>query len=127
MVRSLVVVREGDVLLATENGYGKRTPVDEFPRHRRGGQGVIAIQTRGRNGPLVSAVQVEDEDEIMLITDGGTLVRTPVADVSRLGRNTQGVMLIRLSGDEKLVEMARIDRLEDDAQNESESQEEGSE
>ncbi len=127
VVRSLVVVREGDVLLATENGYGKRTPVDEFPRHRRGGQGVIAIQTRGRNGPLVSAVQVEDEDEIMLITDGGTLVRTPVADVSRLGRNTQGVMLIRLSGDEKLVEMARIDRLEDDAQNESESQEEGSE
>ncbi len=127
VVRSLVVVREGDVLLATENGYGKRTPVDEFPRHRRGGQGVIAIQTRGRNGPLVSAVQVEDEDEIMLITDGGTLVRTPVADVSRLGRNTQGVMLIRLSGDERLVEMARIDRLEDDAQNESDSQEEGSE
>ncbi|RMG59862.1 MAG: DNA gyrase subunit A [Gammaproteobacteria bacterium] len=126
-VRSLVVVRDGDILLATENGYGKRTPVDEFPRHRRGGQGVIAIQTRGRNGPLVSAVQVEEEDEIMLITDGGTLVRTPVADISRLGRNTQGVMLIRLSGDEKLVEVERIDRLDDEDPDAQEQQGEDSE
>jgi len=92
-----------DVLLATENGYGKRTRVEEFPRHGRGGQGVIAIQTSERNGQVVGAVTVAADEEIMLISDGGTLVRTPVQEVSVVGRNTQGVRLISLNGGEKLV------------------------
>ena len=107
-VISLVIVDEGDILTATENGYGKRTPVDEYPIHRRGGQGVISIQTTARNGNVVGAVQVRDSDEVMLITDSGTLVRTPVADISRMGRNTQGVRLIRLGEGEKLVGIEAI-------------------
>jgi len=92
-----------DVLLATENGYGKRTRTEEFPRHGRGGQGVIAIQTSERNGQVVGAVTVAADEEIMLISDGGTLVRTPVQEVSVVGRNTQGVRLITLASGEKLV------------------------
>ncbi|MFN2348153.1 MAG: DNA gyrase subunit A [Thioalkalivibrio sp.] len=107
-VISLIIVDEGTVLIATENGYGKRTPPEDFPVHGRGGQGVIAIQTSGRNGAVVGATLVAEEDEVMLITDGGTLVRTPVADISVLGRNTQGVRLIRLSDEEHLVELARV-------------------
>ncbi|MBK1673624.1 DNA gyrase subunit A [Ectothiorhodospira shaposhnikovii] len=118
-VISLIIVDQGTILVATENGYGKRTPPEDFPLHGRGGQGVIAIQTGGRNGNVVGATLVGDEDEVMLITNGGTLVRTPVADISVLGRNTQGVRLIRLSDDEKLVELARVEGLngegEDDA------------
>ena len=91
------------ILLATRNGYGKRTPADEFPTKGRGGQGVIAIQTSARNGPVVGAVSVLDDEEIMLISDRGTLVRTPVGGVSVLGRNTQGVRLINISEGEKLV------------------------
>jgi DNA gyrase subunit A len=97
-----------DILLATANGYGKRTKVDEFPRHGRGGQGVIAIQTNDRNGPVVSAVAVAAEEEIMLISDAGTLVRTPVQEISVVGRNTQGVRLIALSNGEKLVSVEPI-------------------
>lgn len=100
-----------DVLVATENGYGKRTKIEDYPVQKRGGQGVIAIQTAGRNGSVVGAVGVSDEDEIMLITDSGTLVRTPVEDVSQMGRNTQGVRLIRLTEEEKLVEVERIENL----------------
>ena len=107
-VISLVIVDEGDILTATENGYGKRTPVEEYPIHRRGGQGVISIQTTARNGNVVGAVQVRESDEVMLITDSGTLVRTPVADISRMGRNTQGVRLIRLGEGEKLVGIEAI-------------------
>jgi len=91
------------ILFATQNGYGKRTLVDEFATRGRGGQGVIAIQTSNRNGPVIGAVSVVDDEEIMLISDGGTLVRTPVSGISVLGRNTQGVRLIRLAKDEKLV------------------------
>ncbi len=98
-----------DVLVATENGYGKRTKIEDYPVQNRGGQGVIAIQTAGRNGSVVGAVSVTAEDEIMLITDSGTLVRTPVEDVSQMGRNTQGVKLIRLSSDVRLVEVERIE------------------
>jgi len=111
-VVSMIVAQDGDnkgdILTASENGYGKRTPLDDFPRHGRGGQGVIALQTTERNGLLVGAVQVAEEDELMLISDQGTLVRTPVAEVSRLGRNTQGVTLIRLGKDEHLVQIERI-------------------
>jgi DNA gyrase subunit A len=107
-VVSLVIVGEGDVLVGTENGYGKRTPIGDFPPQGRGGQGVIAIQTNARNGDLVGAVQVDAEGEVMLITDAGTLVRTPVSGISVMGRNTQGVTLIRLGEGEQLVEVERI-------------------
>jgi DNA gyrase subunit A len=111
-VVSLIVASEGDVLTVTENGYGKRTPVEEYPVHGRGGQGVISIQTSERNGEVVGAVQVVEEDEIMMITDGGTLVRNRVADISRMGRNTQGVIMIRLSNQEKLIGIERIESLD---------------
>ncbi len=102
------------VVLASENGYGKRTRVDEFAVQKRGGQGVIAMRLSERNGDLVGAVLADEEDEIMLITTRGTLVRTPVAGISEIGRNTQGVMLIRLGNGEKLVEIERIANLGDD-------------
>ena len=101
---------EGYILTASEHGYGKRTRVDEFPAYSRGSQGVIAMQRSGRNGELVCALQVFEGDEIMLITDQGTLVRTGIEDVSVTGRNTQGVRLIRMSGeDEKLVGIQRVE------------------
>ena len=114
-VIALSVLDEGMMLSATENGYGKRTSVDEFPVQGRGGQGVIAIQTTDRNGRTVGALQVADEDEIMLISSSGTLVRTPVSDISVIGRNTQGVRLIRLESDQRLVGLARIESMENDA------------
>jgi DNA gyrase subunit A len=80
--------------------------------HGRGGQGVISIQTSERNGQVVGAVQVVDEDEVMMITNGGTLVRNRVADVSSMGRNTQGVIMIRLSKEEKLIGIERVESLE---------------
>ncbi|WP_348240075.1 DNA gyrase C-terminal beta-propeller domain-containing protein, partial [Salmonella enterica] len=85
---------QGMILTASENGYGKRTPVEEFPVHGRGGQGVIALQITERNGKVVGALLVNPEDEIMLISSSGSLVRTPVSDISIQGRNTQGVRLI---------------------------------
>ena len=97
------------ILTASENGYGKRTRLEEFPLRGRGGQGVIAMQTSERNGALVAAMQVYDSDEMMLITDRGTLVRTRVEEVSTTSRNTQGVMLIRLGKEEKLVKTVRVD------------------
>lgn len=113
-VIGLSIVGEGLLLTATENGYGKRTSIDEFPVQGRGGQGVIAIQTSERNGRTVGAAQVLDDDEIMLISSSGTLVRTPVADISVQGRNTQGVRLIRVEEDERLVGLARIASIEED-------------
>lgn len=108
-VISLIVAESGTaVLTATENGYGKRTPVEDYPVHGRGGQGVISIQTTARNGAVVGTVPVAGEDEIMLISDRGTLVRIAAAEVSEVGRNTQGVRLINLSEGEKLVGLARI-------------------
>jgi DNA gyrase subunit A len=109
-----LILGEGDVLTATQNGYGKRTPVDDYPRRGRGGMGVISIQTSDRNGCVVGAAQVLEEDQIMLITNAGTLVRTRVEEVSRVGRNTQGVKLITLSGDEALVGVTRIEALDGD-------------
>ncbi len=113
-VIALLIMGQGEVLTATENGFGKRTDASEFPVQGRGGQGVIAIQTSGRNGRMVGAIQVRDEDEIVLISSGGTLVRTPVADVSRQGRNTQGVRLIRIDENDRLVGLDRIVPVEDD-------------
>jgi DNA gyrase subunit A len=112
-VVSMLVVGDGDILTVTENGFGKRTSVDDYPRQGRGGQGVIGIQTSDRNGLLISAIEVSSEDDIMLISDGGTLVRTNASEISTLGRNTQGVTLIRLRKDEKLVGLERIEPEED--------------
>jgi DNA gyrase subunit A len=108
-VVSLVVAAEGDILTATERGYGKRTQLAEFTKKGRGTQGVIGIQCSERNGALIGAVQVTGAHELMLISDHGTLVRTRAGEVSLLGRNTQGVTLIRLPEDEKLVSVMRLD------------------
>jgi DNA gyrase subunit A len=113
-VISLIVADEGEVLTATENGYGKRTPMDDYPLKGRGGQGVIAIQTSERNGAVVGAVLVSEAEEIMLITDGGTLVRTRVSEVSSMSRNTQGVRLINLTKNEKLIGLERIAESDED-------------
>ena len=107
-VIALIIVDEGTVLTATENGYGKRTLVSDYPSHGRGGQGVISIQGSERNGDVIGAVLVRDEDEIMLISNGGTLVRTRVNEISVMGRNTQGVRLINLHSEEKLVGVERV-------------------
>lgn len=107
-VISLIVENEGHILTVTENGYGKRTPFSEYPTKGRGGKGMKSIKTTDRNGEQVGAVLVNDTDEVMLITDGGTLVRTPVADVSVMGRDTQGVRMIRLSEGEKLIGIERV-------------------
>jgi DNA gyrase subunit A len=96
------------VLTATAMGYGKRTPLTDCPRHRRGGQGVIAIQVNERNGRMVGAELVSDEDEVMLITTAGTLIRTRVDEISVQGRNTQGVRLIVLGDDEHLAGVERV-------------------
>jgi len=103
-----------DVLTATERGYGKRTPLADFPRKGRGSQGVIAIQCSERNGALVAAVATDARHELMLISNQGTLVRTRVAEVSQVGRNTQGVTLIRLPDDEKLVGVVKIENGDDE-------------
>ncbi len=110
----LTIVREGLILTATANGYGKRTEIDDFPVQGRGGQGVIAIQTSERNGRTVGAAQVGPDDEIMLISSNGTLIRTAVRDISVQGRNTQGVRLIRVESEQRLVGVARIEFIEED-------------
>ena len=108
-VISLIIV-ESDctILTTTENGYGKRTPISDYVVKSRGGIGVISIQTTERNGKVVGAVAVNDDDEIMLISDQGTLIRTPVSDVSVMGRNTQGVRLVTLGEEESLASVERI-------------------
>ncbi len=113
VVIALLVIGEGEILTATQNGYGKRTRSEDYPTKGRGGLGVIDIKTTERNGPVIGAVQVREDDQIMMISDAGTLVRTTVAEVSVLGRNTQGVRLIKVGSHEKLVELAAID--EEDA------------
>lgn len=112
VVSMIVVDGDGDILTASENGYGKRTPVSEFPRKGRGTQGVIAMQTSERNGDLVGAIQLTEQHEILLISDQGTLVRTRAAEVSQVGRNTQGVTLMRVADDEKLIAVERVDVIE---------------
>jgi DNA gyrase subunit A len=112
---SLIVVAEGHILTASANGYGKLTPLEDFPSHGRGGQGVIALQTTDRNGEMVAALQVNAEHELMLISSTGTLVRTPVAEISVVGRNTQGVRLIRLGDGERLTGIERIESLAEDS------------
>jgi DNA gyrase subunit A len=119
-VMSLIIAEgDADILTATARGYGKRTPLDEYPKKGRGTQGVIAIQCSERNGSLVAAVQIDSTHELMLISNQGTLVRTRAAEIARVGRNTQGVTLIRLPADESLVGVVKVDSFgegdEDDA------------
>ena len=108
VVAMIVADDEATLLLACENGYGKRTLVSEFPCKGRGAMGVIGIQTSDRNGAVVGAAQVIDDDDLLLITNGGTMVRTPCQDISVLGRNTQGVTLIRLTDGEQLVRVDAV-------------------
>ena len=102
------------VLTATENGYGKRTPVAEYTRHGRGTKGMIAIQTSDRNGKLVAAVLVEPSDEIMLISTGGVLIRTGVESIREMGRSTQGVTLINLDEGTFLASVEKVAESESD-------------
>ena len=116
-VISMITVEEGEagyVLAATSKGYGKRTRLADFPLKRRGGQGVIAIRDGERNGAAVGAEMVSEEGEIVLITDGGRLVRTRVSEVSVQGRNTQGVRLVALGGEETLVSLRCVDEAGDE-------------
>jgi len=118
VVSMIVVDGEGDILTASENGFGKRTSQSEYPRKGRGTQGVIAIQTSERNGNLVGAIQLTEQNEILLISDQGTLVRTRASEVSQVGRNTQGVTLMRVAGGEKLIAVESVEALpgvDDDA------------
>jgi DNA gyrase subunit A len=116
VIAMLVAENESQsVLTATENGYGKRTPISEYTRHGRGGQGIIAIQTSARNGRVVSAALVNPDDELMLITNGGVLIRTRVQEIREMSRATQGVTLIALGEGEKLVSLSRIDESDSDA------------
>ncbi|MEE9447447.1 MAG: DNA gyrase subunit A [Arenicellales bacterium] len=108
------VLLDQALLFCTEKGYGKRTSIENFPVHRRGGQGVIAIKTPERNGAVVNACIVYEGDEVMMITDGGVLIRTRANEISVQGRNTQGVRVIALSEDEKLVTVDRVDEAEED-------------
>jgi DNA gyrase subunit A len=113
-VVSLIVARgDGDILTATERGFGKRTPLTEFPKKGRGTQGVIGIQCSERNGNLVSAIQATESQQLMLISDQGTLVRTRVSEVAQVGRNTQGVTLIKLPKDETLIGVVRLEAEEE--------------
>ena len=126
-VVSLIIARDGtEILTASRNGYGKRTPIEEFPAYSRGSQGVIAIQCTERNGELIAAVQINAADELMLISDQGTLVRTRTEEVPVVGRNTQGVRLIRLAQTEHLVGVACIAEalLDADSPNPEEPEEE---
>ena len=114
VVSLIVPQNDGPILTITENGFGKRTALTEYPAKSRATKGVVSIKVSDRNGPVVGAVQVEDLDEIMLITDSGTLVRTRVKEVSVIGRNTQGVRIIRTAEDEHVVALQRIDEIEEE-------------
>ncbi len=113
MISLLIADEKGYVLTATEHGYGKRTRIDEYPVHGRGGQGVISIQTSERNGPVVGAELVYDGDEVMLISTGGVLIRTPVKSIREMSRSTQGVTLINLDEGEKLAGLERVAETDD--------------
>jgi DNA gyrase subunit A len=113
-VIALSIIGAGPIVTATENGYGKLTPIDEHPVQGRGGQGVICIQTSERNGRLVGALQISSEDELMLITSTGTMIRTPASDISTMSRNTQGVRLMRLDENDRLVGISRVEPMGDE-------------
>ena len=125
MISLIIPADTGRVLTVSENGYGKRTELQEFPTKGRGGMGVIAMSTSERNGRLVGAVQVFEGDQLMLISNQGTLVRTRADEVSLLGRNTQGVRVIRTKKDESLVSVERIAEPDEEPVFEGEGEDEG--
>jgi DNA gyrase subunit A len=119
------VVRPDVTLLTlTTNGYGKRTDIGEYRQQGRGGMGLIDIKTEGRNGQVVGVTQVEDNEQVMIVTSGGKIIRTGVHEVSVIGRNTMGVRLIRLDKNEKVVSFARLGEREEEEEGEEEGQEE---
>jgi DNA gyrase subunit A len=122
VVGMAVVPREEPATLLTvcERGYGKRTPTSDYPTKNRGGKGVITIKATERNGKVVSLRLVSDDDDLMLITDGGKLIRMPVDGIPTIGRNTQGVRLIRLEPEEKVVAMERMAEKEEGEEGERE-------
>ncbi|PCJ48870.1 MAG: DNA gyrase subunit A [Gammaproteobacteria bacterium] len=120
MIGMVVAPEEGQILTATVNGFGKRTDINDYPVRGRGGQGVISISVSERNGQVINAVSVIEDDEIMLITDRGTLVRTRVTETRIMGRNTQGVRLIRLTKGESLVALQRVDEIVGDEDDDEE-------
>ncbi len=109
LIALIIPKKDGTILSVTENGYGQRTEVNDYRECGRGGQGVIAIQTTDRNGKVVGSVPVQSDSEILLVTNGGTLVRIPVAEINVIGRNTQGVRLINVQEDEKVVSVESVD------------------
>jgi DNA gyrase subunit A len=110
VVGMIAVKREGpSLLVATENGYGKRSPLTEYRITGRGGKGIISIQTTDRNGRVVAALEVVPSDQVMLITRGGIVIRTKVSEISEIGRNTQGVRLINLEEGDQLIDVARVE------------------
>ena len=119
-VVGMEVLQHGQTLFTvTENGYGKRTSIDEYPIHRRGGKGVITIKTSERNGQVVKIILVQDEDDLMMVTDTGKLIRIPVSGTSVISRNTQGVCLIDLASGERVVSAAGLaekDEADDEAE-----------
>ena len=116
VVSMVVVDGDGDILTASENGFGKRTETGAYPKKGRGTQGVIAIQSSERNGRLVGAIQLTEQQEILLISDQGTMVRTRASEVSQVGRNAQGVTLMRVADDEKLMAIESLDIIEDESE-----------
>jgi DNA gyrase subunit A len=108
VIALIIPEEEASIFTVSENGFGKRSNSVDFRKTRRGAKGVIAMQISERNGQLIGAAQVTDEDELMLISDKGMLVRTKVSEVNVIGRNTQGVTVIRLKGSEKLISIAPI-------------------
>jgi DNA gyrase subunit A len=115
------------VLTATEFGYGKRTPIADYTKHGRGTQGMIAIQASERNGKLVAAQIVGDDDEIMLITTGGVLIRTRISEIRDMGRATQGVRLINLGEGERLAGLEKIIERDEEENGEARAAQNGSE
>jgi DNA gyrase subunit A len=109
-VIGLEIAREGhNLLVASAQGHGKRTPVEEYPRHNRGGQGVITFKTHAKSGPLVHARAVDPEHEVMMISENGKMLRTPVANISKQGRPTQGVKLMDVGDDDRVAAIAIVD------------------
>lgn len=113
VIALIIIDEQGTILTATENGYGKRTPVGEYRSTKRGGQGIISIRVSKRNGKAIGAVQVNDNNEIILISDRGTLVRLRVSEITTVSRNTQGVRLINLTQNEKLITVAKVAEVEE--------------
>jgi len=108
VIAMALVVERATLLAVSENGYGKRTAVEEYAMQKRGGQGVFTLKTGGRNGSMIAALQVTDEDQVMMMTDSGRLVRIRLNGVSVIGRNTQGVKLIDCSSDETVIGAVRV-------------------